>query len=581
MFDEYLEPPRVEKLVSPAPIVQAPVNSASTPSSITIDQDAPSPSISSSSSALQSHSLHQGVAAESTLMEDNIITPVDNNPFINVFALEPSSDASSSEDVSLTESTYVSQTLHHLSKWSKDHPLDNVIGNPYRPVSTRKQLATDALWCLYNSILSKVEPKNFKSAITEDCWFQAMQDKIHKFDRLQVWELAPQPDCVMIIALKWIYKVKLDEYGDVLKNKARLVAKGYRQKEGIDFEESFAPVSHIRAIRIFIANVASKNMIIYQMDVKTAFLNGELKEEVYVSQLEGFVDLDHPTYAYRLKKALYELKQAPRAWIDSCDPIGTPMVYRLKLDEDPLGIPVGQTRFRSIVGSLMYLTASRPDLVFVVCMCARYQASPTKKNLEALKRDFRYLRGTINWGLWYPKDTAMTLTAYADANHAGCQDTRRSTSKSAQFLGDKLVSWSSKKQKSTAISTTEAEYIAMSGCCAQILWMRSQLTDYGFDFNKIPLYCDNRNAIALCCNNVQHSRSKQIDIRHHFIQERVEKGVVELYFVTTDYLLANIFTNALPRERFEFLLSRLGIKNMSLTTLKHLQEEEGELMRYF
>ncbi|GJR28303.1 retrovirus-related pol polyprotein from transposon TNT 1-94 [Tanacetum coccineum] len=439
-----------------------------------------------------------------------------------------------------------------------------------------------------------------------------MQDEIYEFDRLQVWELVPQPDCVMIIALKWIYKVKLDEYGDVLKNKARLVAKGYRQEEGIDFEESFAPVARIEAIWIFIANAASKNMTIYQMDVKTAFLNGELKEEVYVSQPEGFVDPDHPTHVYHLKKALYGLKQAPQAWqtysscsniglqvsqnpggifinqskfaleilkkfgMDSCDPVDTPMVDRLKLDEDPLGIPVDQTRFRSMVGSLMYLTASRPDLVFAVCMCARYQASPTKKHLEALKRVFRYLRGTINWGLWYPKDTAMALTAYADADHAGCQDTRRSTSGSAQFLGDKLVSWSSKKQKSTAISTTEAEYIAMSGCCAQILWMRSQLTDYGFAFNKIPLYCDNRSAIALCCNNVQHSRSKHIDIRHHFIREQVEKGVVELYFVTTDYQLADIFTKALPRERFEFLLPRLGMKSMSPETLKRLQEGEED-----
>nr|GEY86567.1 copia protein [Tanacetum cinerariifolium] len=152
----------------------------------------------------------------------------------------------------------------------------------------------------------------------------------------------------------------------------------------------------------------------------------------------------------------------------------------------------------------------------------------------------------------------MALTAYADADHAGCQDTRRSTSGSAQFLGDKLVSWYSKKQQSTAISTTKAKYIAMSGCCAQILLMGSQLTDYGFDFNKIPLYCDNRSAIALCCNNVQHSRSKYIDIRHHFIREQVERGVVELYFVTTDYQLADIFTKALPRQRFEFILSRLA-----------------------
>ncbi|GKB24189.1 retrovirus-related pol polyprotein from transposon TNT 1-94, partial [Tanacetum coccineum] len=568
-----LKPPRVERPVSPAPAVPVPVNSAGTPSSTTIDQDAPSPSHSPSSSALQSPSSQQGVAAGSTIIEDNPFAPVDNDPFVNVFALEPSSEASSSGDVSSAESTHVTQPHHHLRKWSKDYPLDNVIGNPSRPVSTRKQLATDALWCLYNSVLSKVKPKNFKSAITEDCWFQAMQDEIHEFDRLQVWELVPRPDCVMIIALKWIYKVKLDEYGDVLKNKARLVAKGYRQEEGIDFEESFAPVARIEAIRIFIANAA-----------------------------KGLVDPNYPTHVYRLKKALYglsrllgrglQVSQNPRGifinqskfaleilkkfGMDSYDPVDTPMVDRLKLDEDPLGIPFDQTRFRSMVSSLMYLTASRPDLVFAVCMCARYQASPTKKHLEALKRVFRYLRGTINWELWYLKDIAMALTTYADADHAGCQDTQRSTLGSAQFLGDKLVSWSSKKQKSTAISTIEAEYIAMSGCCAQILWMRSQLTNYTFAFNKIPLYCDNRSAIALCCNNIQHSRSNHIDIRHHFIREQVKKGVVELYFVTTDYQLADIFTKALPKERFEFLLPRLGMKSMTPETLKRLQEGEEE-----
>nr|GEX01487.1 retrovirus-related Pol polyprotein from transposon TNT 1-94 [Tanacetum cinerariifolium] len=322
MFDEYLEPPRVNKPISPAPAVPVPVNSAGIPSSTSIDQDAPSLSHSSSSSALQSPCLYQGVAAESTLMDGNPFDPIDNDPFINIFASEPTSKASSSGDASSAESTY-----------------------------------------------------NFKSAITEDYWFQAMQDEIHEFDRLQVWELVTQPDCVMIIALKWIYKVKLDEYGDVLKNKVQLVAKGYRQEERIDFEESSAPVARIKAIRIFIANAAIKNMTIYQMDVKTTFLNGKLKKEVYVSQPEGFIDLDHPTHVYRLKKVLYGLKQAPRA--------------------------------------------CRPDLVFAVCMCTRYQASPTKKHLEALKWFFRYLIGTINWGLCYPKDTVMALTAYADVDHAG------------------------------------------------------------------------------------------------------------------------------------------------------------------
>nr|GEU29914.1 integrase, catalytic region, zinc finger, CCHC-type, peptidase aspartic, catalytic [Tanacetum cinerariifolium] len=206
----------------------------------------------------------------------------------------------------------------------------------------------------------------------------------------------------MIIALKWIYKVKLDEYGDVQKNKARLVANGYRQEGGTDFEESFAPVARIEAIRIFIANAARKNMTIYHMDVKTAFLNEELKEKVYVSQPNGFVDPDHLKHVYRLKKALYGLKQAPRAClggifinqskfaleilkkfgIDSCDSVDIPIVDRLKLDEDLLEIPFDQTRFQSMVDSLMYLTASRPDLVFVVCMCARYQAKPTKKHLQ-------------------------------------------------------------------------------------------------------------------------------------------------------------------------------------------------------
>nr|GEV80604.1 retrovirus-related Pol polyprotein from transposon TNT 1-94 [Tanacetum cinerariifolium] len=235
----------------------------------------------------------------------------------------------------------------------------------------------------------------------------------------------------------FIYKVKLDEYGNVLKNKARSVAKGFSQEEGIDFEESFAPMARLKAIRIFIANTSSKNIIVYQMDMKTAFLSGELKEEVYVSQPEGFVDPDHPHHVYQFKKALYDLKQAPKAWcdtlykfllakgfskgvkfgLDKCNLVDTPMMERSKLDADHLGIPIDQTHYHSMIGSLMYLTASKPDLVFNVCMCARYQSKPTKKYLEAVKRVFRYLQGTIDMGLWYPKDTAMALTTYVDVDH--------------------------------------------------------------------------------------------------------------------------------------------------------------------
>ncbi|GKC03533.1 hypothetical protein Tco_0995143 [Tanacetum coccineum] len=225
------------------------------------------------------------------------------------------------------------------------------------------------------------------------------------------------------------------------------------------------------------------------------------------------------------------LKLLKKYGLHSTDSVDTPMIEKKKLEEDLQGKPVDATLYHGMIGSLMYLTSSRPELNHVVCL-------------------------------------------YAD--HAGCQDTRRSITRSAQFLGDKLVSWSSKKQKSTAISSTEAEYIALSGCCSQILWMRSQLTDYGFKFNKIPLYCDNKSAIALCCNNVQHSRAKHIDIRYHFIKEQVENGIVELYFVRTEYQLADIFTKPLPRERFNFLIDKLGMKSMSPETLKRLAEETDE-----
>ncbi|GJX16738.1 retrovirus-related pol polyprotein from transposon TNT 1-94 [Tanacetum coccineum] len=271
----------------------------------------------------------------------------------------------------------------------------------------------------------------------------------------------------MIISLNWIFKVKLDEYGGVLKNKAWLVAKGYHQEEGIDFEESFAPVARIETIRIFLAYAEHKNMVVFQMDVKTTFLIGILKEEVYMSQPEGFVNQDHLNHVFRLKKALYGLKHAPCAWydlllkfllsqkfvkgvvdptlytqkegndlilkygFDQCDAVEIPMVGQSKLNEDPNRTPVDPTRYQGMVGSLMYLTTNRPDLVFDVCICARYQAKPAEKHLTVVKRVFQYLKGTINIGLWYPKDTSFNLTTFADADNASCQDSRKSTSGSA------------------------------------------------------------------------------------------------------------------------------------------------------
>nr|GEW40229.1 retrovirus-related Pol polyprotein from transposon TNT 1-94 [Tanacetum cinerariifolium] len=339
-------------------------------------------------------------------------------------------------------------SLGDMMAWTKDHPIAKVIGDPSRSVSTRKQLQTDAMWCFFDSFITSVEHKNFK-------------------------------------------QVKTDEFGGVLKNKSRLVAQGFSKEESFNFEESFAPVARIEAIRIFIANAAHKNMTIFQMDVKTAFLNGELKEEVYISQPVGFVDQDNPSHVYSLKRLSmvsnkHHVHGTTCCYVPSfpnislkvqlirhsshrkqgmtyyCDYVDTPLVEKSNLDEDLQGKPVDATLYRGMIGSLMYLTFSRADLTYVVCLCARYQAKPTKKHLNVVKRVFRYLKGTINMGLWYLKDTGMSLTAYADADHMGCQDTRSSTSGSAQFIGDKLVSWSSKKQKCTAISSTEAEYIALS-----------------------------------------------------------------------------------------------------------------------
>nr|GEZ25278.1 hypothetical protein [Tanacetum cinerariifolium] len=214
-----------------------------------------------------------------------------------------------------------------------------------------------------------------------------------------------------------------------------------------------------------------------------------------------------------INQAKYTLEILHKQGINKGQSISTLMATKPKLDADLSGNPVDQTDYDSKIGSLMYLTSSRPDIVQAVCFCARYQSRPTEKHLKEVKRICRYLRGTINMGLWYPKGSSFELIAFSDSDHAGCIDSRKSTSRGIQFLGDKLVSWMSKKQNYTAMSSAEAEYVTLSASCAQFMWMRTQLQDYGFNYNKIPLYCDSQSAIAISCNLVQHSRTKHIHTR--------------------------------------------------------------------
>nr|GEU28829.1 hypothetical protein [Tanacetum cinerariifolium] len=502
LFDELLTPPPSVDHPAPEVITQivevvAPklVESIGSSSSTTVNQDAPSPKV--------------------------------------------SSDQSSSTDSIHTIVHPDHQISKHNSKWTKDHPLENIIGQLARPVSTRLQLHEQALLCYYDAFLTSAEPKTYKDALTQSYWIEAMQEELNEFERLEVWELVPRPDKVMVITLKWVYKVKLDELAGILKNKARLVARGYRQDEGIDFEESFAPVARLEAIRIFLV------------------------------QPDGVVDPDNPNHVYKLKKALYGLKQAPRAWYDmlssflisqdfskgSVDP--TLFIYRndndlLLISQSPRGIFINQSKYA--LESLNKYGFKSCDLVDTPMV----EKSKLDEDKEGKAIDPSHYR------------------AFVDADNTGCQDTCRSISGSLQFLRDRLISWWSKRQKSVAISSTEAEYIALFGCCAQILWMRSQLTNYGLGFNKIPMYYDNKSVIALCCNNVQHSRLKHIDIRYHFIKKHVENGVIELYFVNTEYQLVDIFPKALGRERIEFLINKLGMRSFTPETLKQLTDEIDE-----
>ncbi|GJX49128.1 putative ribonuclease H-like domain-containing protein [Tanacetum coccineum] len=449
------------------------------------------------------------------------------------------------------------------------------------------------------------------------------------------------------------------EQRNYMMNYARLVAQGHRQEEGIDYDEVFAPVARIEAIRLFLAFASFMGFIVYQMDVKSAFLYGTIDEEVYVSQPPGFVDLDHPKKVYKVVKALYGLHQAPRAWyailstflkehgyrrgtIDKtlfikkdkkdimlvqvyvddiifgstrkswCDEfealmkgrfqmssmgelifflglqvkqktdgifisqdkyvadmlkkfdlasvktVITPMETKMALTKDEEADDVDVHLYRSMIGSLMYLTASRPDIMFAVCVCSRFQVTPKTSHLNAVKRIFKYLKGKPNLGLWYPRESSFDLEAFSDSDYAGANLDRKSTTGGCQFLGSRLISWQCKKQTIVATSTTEAEYVAAASCCGQVLWIQNQMLDYGFNFMNTKIHIDNESTICIVKNPVYHSKTKHIEIRHHFIRDSYEKKLIRVEKIHTDFNVADLLTKAFDGPRFHFLVVNIG-----------------------
>ncbi|GJW33144.1 ribonuclease H-like domain, reverse transcriptase, RNA-dependent DNA polymerase [Tanacetum coccineum] len=576
----------------------------------------------------------------------------------------------------------VSSTPTH--RIHKNHPQSQIIGESTAGVLTRRKLKEsdsvhhqallsfiykqnrtnhkDQQTCLFTCFLSQEEPKKVSQALADESWVEAMQEELLQFKLQDVWVLCDLPEGKRVIGTKWVFRNKRDERGTIIKNKARLVAQGYRQEEGVDYDEVFAPVARIEAIRLFLAFASFMGFTVYQMDVKSAFLYGNITEEVYVKQPPGFEDPAHPNKVYRVVKALYGLHQAPRAWYErlstfllkhgyrrgaidktlfikkdrrdimlvqvyvddiifgstkssmvkdfeelmqkefkmssmgeltfflglqvkqsnagiflsqdkyvkdilnkfdfrTIKPASTPIEAHKSLGKDEEGEDVDVHLYRSMIGCLMYLTASRPDIMFAVCLCARFQVTPKVSHLHAVKRIFRYLKHQPKLGLWYPKDSPFHLEAFSDSDYAGDNHDRRSTSGGCQYLGRRLVSWQCKKQTIVAISSTEAEYVAAASCCAQVLWMQNQLLDYGFNFMNTKIHIDNESTICIVRNPVFHSKTKHIQIRHHLIRDCYEQRLINVVKVHTDDNVADLLTKGFDLARFNFLVVTIGMMN--------------------
>ncbi|GJV77663.1 putative ribonuclease H-like domain-containing protein [Tanacetum coccineum] len=471
----------------------------------------------------------------------------------------------------------------------KDYPIEHVISDIQSSVQTRRMtkpsseqgfLSAIYEWkthkdlhtCLFYCFLSQEEPKRISKALSHRA-----------------------------IGTKWIFRNKKDNRGIVIRNKARLIAQRHTQEEGIDYDEVFAPVARIEAIRLFLAYASFMGFMVYQMDVKSAFLYGQIEQEVYVCQPPGFEDPNYPDKVYKVVKALYGLHQAPRAWYETlANYVLGNGFQRGKIDqilfikrnkgdilldkyvdeilrkfnysdvksastlidlEKPLvkdgdATDVDEHLYRSMIGSLMYLRASRPDIMFAVCACARFQVTPKTSHLLAVKRIFRYLKGKPNLGLWYSKDSPLELVAYTYSDYAGATQDRKSTTEGYQFLGNRLISWQCKKQTVVATSTTEAEYVVVASCCGQVLWIQNQLLDYGYNFMNIVIYIDNNSTICIIENLVQHSKTKYIEIRHHFIRDCNTKKLIQMVKIDTEHNVADLLTKGFDAGRFQYMVSK-------------------------
>ncbi|KAI5342232.1 hypothetical protein L3X38_010107 [Prunus dulcis] len=528
---------------------------------------------------------------------------------------------------------------------------------------------TPKKWRSVNEIMAQcniciVEPESFEDANLDESWRNAMKAELEMIEKNDTWTLVDRPFGKPIIGVKWVYKTKLNLDGSVQKNKARLVAKGYSQKPGIDYNETFAPVARLDTIRTLIALAAQKEWNLYQLDVKSAFLNGVLKEEVYVEQPQGFVKDNEEIRVYKLNKALYGLKQAPRAWYDEidsyfnragfkkspseatlyvktsdtsgilivslyvddivytgscgklleefkndmmkhyemtdlgllyhflgmgvvqtnkhtflhqkkyamkviekfglkdCKSVVSPLVASERLCKEDGSEAANENEYRQIVGSLLYLTATRPDIMFASSLLARFMHNPTRKHMGTAKRVLRYIQGTLDFGIEFIKGKSATLIGYCDSDWAGSEDDRRSTSGFAFTLGSGMFSWASIKQNTVALSTAEAEYVSAAEATSQAKWLRFVLEDFGEEqVEGTPILCDNTSAIAMAKNPVFHQKTRHISRKFHFIREAIQAKEIELIYCKTEDQIADILTKALSKDRFVYLRDLLGVKS--------------------